>query len=219
MAYFSLMYIITLISDVFVIGLLMCYSVVGAINRILKFLTNYGPKDGPVVNVNAALLHLYMLHCQAARIAKQFSVIMDLIVLQLCAWYFFMVVYTIYYVYVVLLDKLNNGFIFYDAREYLNPLVYMSIQCSQLYFLIIIPTICSERVKKVLPLLKRITKHHSEHHVDRLIEILTIDHLERDFVITNNDLYSINRGLLYGMITTIGSYVILLVQFHVQRGG
>ncbi|XP_052868254.1 uncharacterized protein LOC128274186 [Anopheles cruzii] len=144
---------------------------------------------------------------------------MDFIVLLLNGWYFFMIVYSVYYIYVFSLNRLREGLDAEDIKAFVNPFTFLFYQCTQLYFMVLIPTMCTEQARKVVPLLNSVSVQYAEHQTDSLIEILTIDCLERDVDITNYGLYSINRGLLFGMIATMSSYMIILVQFHIERQG
>ncbi|XP_058117717.1 gustatory and pheromone receptor 39a-like [Anopheles ziemanni] len=147
---------------------------------------------------------------------SEFTMLMNLPVLMLNSWYFFMIIYSVFYMYVSVLTGIKQGIGIEDIRAYTNPIIFLLYQCAQLYSMVLIPSIVTGRGKKMLRILNSIKRQRFQRHVDCLLEVCMIDSLGRNYDITNYGMYAINRSLLFGMIATMTSYVIILVQFHMQ---
>ncbi|XP_053670825.1 gustatory and pheromone receptor 32a-like [Anopheles nili] len=169
-------------------------------------------------NAASTMLQMYMLHCKNILIEKKFMNALNFSVMMLTGWYFFMIVYSIYYTYITALETFQRSLGSNDIKEYLNPMMFVVYQCIQLYLLVLVPTVCTERAKRMIGLLNVISVSH--HHCpvpERLLETLMVDCMQQNYSISNYGMYVLNRSLLFGMIATMTSYLIILIQFHIQK--
>uniref|UniRef100_A0A182S4X4 Gustatory receptor n=1 Tax=Anopheles funestus TaxID=62324 RepID=A0A182S4X4_ANOFN len=214
--FYGMMYFITVIENLILLGLLICGVMQVMINIIAKQLSRnqtWSKQQEPTI------VQMYMLHCRNVEIVKTFMDTFNFPTLMLTGWYFFMIVYSVYYMYVFVFEAAARGMTFEEAKGCLNPVIFLMYQCIQLYLLVLVPSVYTDQAKKMMRLLNVIStsQHHHRPGQDRLIELLMVDCLQRNYSISNYGMYAMNRALLFGMIATMTSYLIILIQFHIQE--
>uniref|UniRef100_A0A182PZ14 Gustatory receptor n=1 Tax=Anopheles epiroticus TaxID=199890 RepID=A0A182PZ14_9DIPT len=219
--FYLMMYIITIIENCILLGVLICGVMQEMINIIMKQLARSRldfPREGSSpIRGRPSVLQMYMLHCKNEEIVTKFVETLNCPTLMLTAWYFFMIVYSVYYMYVYAFEVSQRG-VRLELNSYFNPLIFFLYQCAQLYLLVLIPSVYTDHAKKMLRLLNYVTanQHPYRPAQERLIEVLMIDCMQRNYSISNYGMYALNRALLFGMIATMTSYLIILIQFHIQ---
>uniref|UniRef100_A0A182PZ16 Gustatory receptor n=1 Tax=Anopheles epiroticus TaxID=199890 RepID=A0A182PZ16_9DIPT len=206
-------YVISALSNLYLVGMMIASLIQGSINSKLASLAD--GRSGPE-ELETTVRQLYLLHCQTAQLEKQFMAILNLPVLLLNGWYFFMVVLAAYYIYTSTMVEVKRGL---DVGKYLNSVSFLVYLFIQLYYMMVIPSQYTERSKRMLPILGSINQQCRGRRTERMLELITLDSLQRDHDVWNYGMYEINRMLLFGAIATVTSYVIILVQFHMQEYG
>ncbi|XP_052890785.1 uncharacterized protein LOC128298998 [Anopheles moucheti] len=213
--FFVFRYIITAFANLYLVGLMIAVLIQGSINSQL---TSVGENaDEPM---ESTLHRVYMLHCKTAELEKQFMIIMNLPVLLLNCWFFFMIVLSVYYMYTsTMLEIKQQSLGVEDILKYLNTVSFFLYLCLQLYCLVTVPAQYTERSKKMCLILSTVDQQCHGPRMERLLELIMLDCMQRNYSVTNFGLYEMNRALLFGIIATVTSYVIILVQFHMQEYG
>uniref|UniRef100_A0A182JXJ1 Gustatory receptor n=1 Tax=Anopheles christyi TaxID=43041 RepID=A0A182JXJ1_9DIPT len=208
--------IITALVNLYLVGLMIASLIQGSINSKL---TSLAVDRSGGEEVLSTLCEVYMLHCQNAQIEKQFMKIMNLPVLLLNGWYFYMIVLAVYYMYTSTVLEVKRGFGLDDIAKYFNSVSFFLYLAVQLYYMMSIPSQYTERSKKMLPILGTLNHQCRERRMEKMLDLITLDYMQRDYDVRNCGMYEINRVLLFGTTATVTSYVIILVQFHLQEYG
>ncbi|XP_053660316.1 uncharacterized protein LOC128709344 [Anopheles marshallii] len=208
-------YIITAFANLYLVGLMIAIHIQGAINaKLTSFAENSDEQ------LESTLHHAYMLHCKNVDLEKQFMIIMNLPVLLLNCWYFFMIVLSVYYMYTsTMLELKQQNLGMEDIVQYLNSASFFLYLCLQLYCIVAVPAQFTERSKKMCLTLNTVDHQCQSQGMERLLELIMLDCMQRNYSVTNFGLYEMNRALLFGIMATVTSYVIILVQFHMQEYG
>ncbi|XP_040156233.1 gustatory and pheromone receptor 32a-like [Anopheles arabiensis] len=216
LTFYAMMYFIAVIENFILVGVLIGAVMQGMVNIGLKQLAR--SRQGSAAGRQPSVLQLYMLHCKNEDMVKQFMETLNFPTLMLTGWYFFMIVYSVYYMYVYALEASFRGVRADEFKAYINPLVFFLYQCVQLYLLVLIPSVYTDHAKKMMRLLNYVSvnQYHHRPGQERLIEVLMVDCMQRNNAISNYGMYAMNRALLFGMIATMTSYLIILIQFHIQ---
>ncbi|XP_061503608.1 gustatory and pheromone receptor 32a [Anopheles gambiae] len=216
LTFYAMMYFIAVIENFILAGVLIGAVMQAMVNIGLKRLAR--SRQGSAAGRQPSVLQLYMLHCKNEDMVKQFMETLNFPTLMLTGWYFFMIVYSVYYMYVYALESSFRGVRADDFKAYINPLIFFLYQCVQLYLLVLIPSVYTDHAKKMMRLLNYVSvnQYHHRPGQERLIEVLMVDCMQRNNAINNYGMYAMNRALLFGMIATMTSYLIILIQFHIQ---
>uniref|UniRef100_A0A182WQQ2 Gustatory receptor n=1 Tax=Anopheles minimus TaxID=112268 RepID=A0A182WQQ2_9DIPT len=208
-------YIITAFVNLFLVGLMIAILIQGSINtELMRFV------DQSEEQMESTLYHVYRVHCKNSQLEKQFMTIMNLPVLLLNCWYFLMIVMSIYYMYTsTMLEIKKQDLGLEDIMKYLNSVSFFLYLCLQLYCIVTIPALYTERSKQMCSILGAISQQCHSQKMERLTELIMLDCMQRNYSVTNYGLYEMDRTLLFGIIATVTSYVIILVQFHMQEYG
>nr|XP_040221764.2 uncharacterized protein LOC120948949 [Anopheles coluzzii] len=207
-------YVFTALVNLYLVGLMIVSFIQGSINSKLTSLVDRSGEEKP-----STIREVYMVHCENAQLEKQFMAIMDLPVLLLNGWYFYMIVVSVYYMYTSTMLEVRRGFGVEDVTKYFNSVTFFLYLAVQLYYMMSIPSQYTERSKKMLSILGAINHRSKGPRMERMLDFITLDYMQRDYDVRNYGLYDINRALLFGTIATVTSYVIILVQFHMQQYG
>ncbi|XP_053661073.1 uncharacterized protein LOC128710059 [Anopheles marshallii] len=215
--FYAMMHFVSIIENLILLGLAICGTMQVMINTIVKQLARR-----PIWSKQASapsLVQMYMAHCRNEEIVKKFMDTLNFPTLMLTGWYFFMIIFAVYYMYVYAFEASERGMKWDEVKACMVPFIYLLYQCVQLYLLMLVPSVYTDRAKKMMRLLNLVCANQPHHHArqDRLIELLMVDCLQRNYSISNYGMYAINRALLFGMIATITSYLIILIQFHIQE--
>uniref|UniRef100_A0A182WQQ1 Gustatory receptor n=1 Tax=Anopheles minimus TaxID=112268 RepID=A0A182WQQ1_9DIPT len=219
---YGLMYYITIVENFILLGLVICGVMQVMINAVVKQLARCqirSKQQSMVVTPSQGLVQMYMLHCRNVDIVQKFMDTLNFPTLMLTGWYFFMIIYSVYYMYVVAFMACQRGIKLDEIKAYMNPLVFFLYQCIQLYLIVLVPSVYTDQAKKMMRLLNLVGANQDQHRLDqeRLIELLMVDCMQRNYSISNYGMYAMNRALLFGMIATMTSYLIILIQFHIQE--
>uniref|UniRef100_A0A182NZ28 Gustatory receptor n=1 Tax=Anopheles dirus TaxID=7168 RepID=A0A182NZ28_9DIPT len=218
--FYAMMYFVTMIENLILVGLLICAVMQKMINRIVKRLAKCQVRNDKPVSFKRSptVLQTYMIHCKNNEIVRKFMDAMNFPVLLLSGWYFFMIIYSVYFMYVSALRTFQGGLVGEEYKEFLNPCIFFTYQCLQLYLLVLIPSLYTEHAIKMMSLLNYVcvNQRHGPAQ-DRLLEVLMLECMQRNYSISNYGMYAMNRALLFGMIATMTSYLIILIQFHMQE--
>ncbi|XP_035890623.1 gustatory receptor 68a-like [Anopheles stephensi] len=215
-----LRYIFTALVNLYLVGLMIGILIQGSINAKLASFAEQHQLQLDEAIASAFLHHLYMLHCKIVGLEKQFMRTMNLPILMLNCWYFFAIVYSVYYMYTAtMLEIRHQRFGIEDITKYFNSVTFFLYLCVQLYCIISIPAMYTERSKKMCSLLNQINQQYQRPRMEQLLELVTLDCMHREYGIRNYEMYELDRALLFGIIATVTSYVIILVQFHMQEYG
>uniref|UniRef100_A0A6E8VEH0 Gustatory receptor n=1 Tax=Anopheles coluzzii TaxID=1518534 RepID=A0A6E8VEH0_ANOCL len=218
LTFYAMMYFIAVIENFILVGVLIGAVMQAMVNIGLKRLAR--SRQGSATGRQPSVLQLYMLHCKNEDMVKQFMETLNFPTLMLTGWYFFMIVYSVR----PPASPVGNG-VADEFKAYINPLVFFLYQCVQLYLLVLIPSVYTDHAKKMMRLLNYVSvnQHHHRPGQERLvgreggvIEVLMVDCMQRNNAINNYGMYAMNRALLFGMIATMTSYLIILIQFHIQ---
>ncbi|XP_050072073.1 gustatory and pheromone receptor 32a-like [Anopheles maculipalpis] len=210
-------YIFTVLVNLYLIGMMIGSLVQGSINSEL---IRFGEQQAEEEMASVFLYHVYMLHCKIVDLEKQFMTVMNLPILLLNCWYFFTIVSSIYYMYTSTMIEIKNQSLgMEDIVKYLNSVTFFLFLCVQLYCTIIVPASYTERSKKMCSLLNTINQQYQSPRMERLLNLMTLDCMHREYGVRNYEMYEMDRALLFGIIATVTSYVIILVQFHMQEYG
>uniref|UniRef100_A0A182MVW3 Gustatory receptor n=1 Tax=Anopheles culicifacies TaxID=139723 RepID=A0A182MVW3_9DIPT len=195
--FYGMMYYVTIVENFILIGLLICGVMQVMINMIVKQLPHryQARSNHETTNVTVApgLVQMYMLHCRNVDIVKKLMDTLNFPTLMITGWYFFMIIYSMYYMYVGAFVASQQGIKLDEVKAYMNPLIFFLYQCVQLYLIVLVPSVYTDQAKKMMRILNLIGAHQDQHHrldQDRLIELLMVDCMQRNYSISN---YGITR--------------------------
>uniref|UniRef100_A0A8W7Q521 Gustatory receptor n=1 Tax=Anopheles coluzzii TaxID=1518534 RepID=A0A8W7Q521_ANOCL len=199
LTFYAMMYFIAVIENFILVGVLIGAVMQAMVNIGLKRLAR--SRQGSATGRQPSVLQLYMLHCKNEDMVKQFMETLNFPTLMLTGWYFFMIVYSVYYMYVYALEASFRGVRADEFKAYINPLVFFLYQCVQLYLLVLIPSVYTDHAKKMMRLLNYVSvnQYHHRPGQERLIEVLMVDCMQRNNAINNYGMYAMNRALLFGV--------------------
>ncbi|XP_058061208.1 gustatory receptor for bitter taste 22e-like [Anopheles bellator] len=126
---------------------------------------------------------------------------------------FVIMISEIFYAYTSIVQGIRQGDEFFLAK-YTSSFIFATFQAIQFYYIVSACADITEQAENTGVLLNEFLQTDVEPTVDRCIELFTIDLLHQDFKINNCGLYYIDYTLLFSMIATITSYLIMLVQFQ-----
>ncbi|XP_050072072.1 putative gustatory receptor 28b [Anopheles maculipalpis] len=222
MVFYGMMYYITIIENFILLGLLICGVMQVMVNMIVKQMARRPvlPKQRDSTIVTPPdLVQMYMLHCRNVEIANKFINTLNFPTLMLTGWYFFMIVYSVYYMYVFVFEASQRGMRMDEVKACTNSTIFFLYQCIQLYLIVLVPSVYTDQAEKMMRILNVVSANQHQHRLaqDRLFEVLMVDCMQRNYSISNYGMYAMNRALLFGMIATMTSYLIILIQFHIQK--
>ncbi|XP_041764718.1 uncharacterized protein LOC121589693 [Anopheles merus] len=141
-------YVFTALVNLYLVGLMIVSFIQASINAKLTSLVDRSEEQK-----TSTIREVYMVHCENAQLEKQFMAIMDLPVLLLNGWYFYMIVVSVYYMYTSTMLEVRRGFGVEDIAKYFNSVTFFLYLAVQLYYMMSIPSQYTERSKKMLSIL------------------------------------------------------------------
>uniref|UniRef100_A0A6E8V9K1 Gustatory receptor n=1 Tax=Anopheles coluzzii TaxID=1518534 RepID=A0A6E8V9K1_ANOCL len=185
------------------------------------------------------IVRLYLMHTEASLVVQSIVELISIPILLLSAWYFFIIVFSvsrcrrvcalygilttvlycsvqIFYTYTSLVQDLEAGST--DAlRNIINPLAFFISEVGQVYFMVSSSATFSRHARQIIPCLSMYTGRITDVPGDRAIELLTIEYLNRDYAIRIKGLFTIDNTMLFGIVASTTSYMIILVQYYLQE--
>uniref|UniRef100_A0A182XUV4 Gustatory receptor n=1 Tax=Anopheles quadriannulatus TaxID=34691 RepID=A0A182XUV4_ANOQN len=162
------------------------------------------------------IVRLYLMHTEASLVVQSIVEVISIPILLLSAWYFFIIVFSIFYTYTSLVQDLEAGST--DAlRNIINPLAFFISEVGQVYFMVSSSATFSHQARQIIPCLSMYSGRITDVPGDRAIELLTIEYLNRDYAIRIKGLFTIDNTMLFGIVASTTSYMIILVQYYLQE--
>ncbi|XP_058117736.1 putative gustatory receptor 28b [Anopheles ziemanni] len=156
------------------------------------------------------------MHHQITVNVKQFVRIVDHPLACMLLVHFVMVVTELFYAYTSFIQDMRSG---NDVQieKYISSIILAAFEGFQFYFIISACAEITEQAEKMGLLINEFLQIDAGVAVDRCIETFTIELLHQDFKIDNCGLYNIDYTLMFSMIATMTSYLIMLVQFQLAE--
>ncbi|XP_049284616.1 uncharacterized protein LOC125764427 [Anopheles funestus] len=161
-------------------------------------------------------IRLYLLHTETSLIVQNIVEVVNIPVLLLSVWYFFIIVFSVFYTYTSLVQDLHTGSV--DAlRNIINPIAFFISEAAQVYFLATSSAMFTASARKIISYLSLYTGRISDGPEDQAIELVTIEHLNRDYTIQIKGLFTIDNTMMFSIVASTTSYMIILVQYYLQE--
>uniref|UniRef100_A0A182WR05 Gustatory receptor n=1 Tax=Anopheles minimus TaxID=112268 RepID=A0A182WR05_9DIPT len=100
---------------------------------------------------------------------------------------------------------------------YMSSILFAAFEAIQFYYIISASSEITEQAEKTGILLNEFIPTAPNMRVEQCIESFTIELLHQDFKINNCGMYDVDYTLMFSMIATITSYLIMLVQFQLAE--
>ncbi|XP_041788798.1 putative gustatory receptor 28a isoform X2 [Anopheles merus] len=162
------------------------------------------------------IVRLYLMHTEASLVVQSIVEVISIPILLLSVWYFFIIVFSIFYTYTSLVQDLEAGST-NALRNIINPLAFFISEVGQVYFMVSSSATFSRHARQIIPCLSMYTGRITDVPGDRAIELLTIEYLNRDYAIRIKGLFTIDNTMLFGIVASTTSYMIILVQYYLQE--
>ncbi|XP_050070263.1 putative gustatory receptor 28a [Anopheles maculipalpis] len=167
-------------------------------------------------NAAKATVRLYLMHTETTLIVQSIVEVISMPVLLLSIWFFFIIVFSVFYTYTSLVQDLQMGSM--DAlRNVINPIAFFISEVAQVYFLVSASATFTGSAQKIISCVSLYTGRVSDGPGDQAIELLTIEHLNRDYAIRIKGLFAVDNTMLFSIVATTTSYMIILVQYYLQE--
>ncbi|XP_053670814.1 gustatory receptor for bitter taste 66a-like [Anopheles nili] len=130
--------------------------------------------------------------------------------------HFIIIITEIFYVYTSIVQDINSG-INVPVAAYMTSILFAAFEAVQFYYIVSACSDITAQAQETGILLNEFHQTDSSVKVERIIESFTIELLHQDFEISNCGLYTVDYSLMFSMIATIMSYLIVLVQFQLAE--
>uniref|UniRef100_A0A182WQQ3 Gustatory receptor n=1 Tax=Anopheles minimus TaxID=112268 RepID=A0A182WQQ3_9DIPT len=162
------------------------------------------------------IVRLYLMHTETSLIVQKIIEVLTMPILLLSTWYFFIIVFSVFYTYTSLVQDLQFSSL--DAlRNIINPIAFFISEIAQVYFLASSSSMFTSCARQIISNLSLYTGRISDGPEEQAIELLTIEHLNRDFTIQIKGLFTIDNTMMFSIVASTTSYMIILVQYYLQE--
>ncbi|XP_050086773.1 putative gustatory receptor 28b [Anopheles aquasalis] len=131
-------------------------------------------------------------------------------------FHFTIIISEVFYTYTSFVQDLRNGEEIILSK-YFSCLLFALFEAIQFYYIVAACADVTEQAEKTGTLLNEFLQTDIGSSVERSIELFSIELLHQDFKINNLGLYNIDFTLMFAMIATNTSYLIMLVQFQLAE--
>ncbi|XP_049284643.1 putative gustatory receptor 28b [Anopheles funestus] len=122
----------------------------------------------------------------------------------------------IFYAYTSIVQDIKND-VDVPLGTYMSSILFAAFEAIQFYYIISASSEITEQAEKTGILLNEFMPTAPNQRVERCIESFTIELLHQDFKINNYGMFDVDYTLMFSMIATITSYLIMLVQFQLAE--
>ncbi|XP_035919651.1 uncharacterized protein LOC118517526 isoform X3 [Anopheles stephensi] len=161
-------------------------------------------------------VRLYLMHTETTLIVQSIVEVVSMPILLLCIWFFFIIVFSVFYTYTSVVQDLQSGSV-NVFRNVINPVSFFISEVAQVYFLVSASAMFTACARKIISYVSLYTGRISDGPADQAIELLTIEHLSRDYTIRIKGLFAVDNTMLFSIVATTTSYMIILVQYYLQE--
>uniref|UniRef100_A0A182PZ15 Gustatory receptor n=1 Tax=Anopheles epiroticus TaxID=199890 RepID=A0A182PZ15_9DIPT len=162
------------------------------------------------------IVQLYLMHTDTSLVVQGIVEVVSIPILLLCIWYFFIIVFSVFYTYTSLVQDVRAGS--GDALlNVINPIAFFISEAGQVYFMVSGAAMFTNRARQIMPCLNLYTGRITDVPGDQAIELLTIEYLSRDYAIRIKGLFTIDNTILFAIVASTTSYMIILVQYYLQE--
>ncbi|XP_053661061.1 putative gustatory receptor 28b [Anopheles marshallii] len=130
--------------------------------------------------------------------------------------HFTIIISEIFYAYTSIVQDIKND-VEVPLGTYMSSILFAAFEAIQFYYIISASSEITEQAEKTGILLNEFMPTAPNLCVERCIESFTIELLHQDFKINNCGMYDVDYTLMFSMIATITSYLIMLVQFQLAE--
>uniref|UniRef100_A0ABK8F389 Gustatory receptor n=1 Tax=Anopheles gambiae TaxID=7165 RepID=A0ABK8F389_ANOGA len=129
---------------------------------------------------------------------------------------FALIVSEIFYAYTSIVQDIKND-VDVPLGTYMSSILFAVFEAVQFYYIVSASSEITEEAEKTGVLLNEFLPTDPNPRVERCIESFAIELLHEDFKINNCGMYDVDYTLMFSMIATITSYLIMLVQFQLAE--
>ncbi|XP_035919676.1 putative gustatory receptor 28b [Anopheles stephensi] len=129
---------------------------------------------------------------------------------------FIIIISEIFYAYTSIVQDIKNE-VDVPLGTYMSSILFAIFEAIQFYYIVSASSEITEQAEKTGLLLNEYIPTGPNVRVERCIESFTIELLHQDFKINNCGMYDVDYTLMFSMIATITSYLIMLVQFQLAE--
>ncbi|XP_058174272.1 uncharacterized protein LOC131289089 [Anopheles ziemanni] len=159
------------------------------------------------------IVKLYLQHTDTTVTVQGMLEILSIPLLLLNLWYFFVVVFAVFYTYTSVVQDMRSGGHFNIA----NPITFLVSEVGQIYYMVTASQKFTESARSIIQSLSCSTNRMVDDTNDQAVELLTIEYLSRDYTVRIKGLYTIDNTMLFSIVASTTSYMIILVQFYLQE--
>ncbi|XP_040156198.1 putative gustatory receptor 28b [Anopheles arabiensis] len=129
---------------------------------------------------------------------------------------FLIIISEIFYAYTSIVQDIKND-VDVPLGTYMSSILFAVFEAIQFYYIVSASSEITEEAEKTGVLLNEFLPTDPNPRVERCIESFAIELLHEDFKINNCGMYDVDYTLMFSMIATITSYLIMLVQFQLAE--
>ncbi|KAL1375476.1 hypothetical protein pipiens_004655 [Culex pipiens pipiens] len=159
---------------------------------------------------------LAYLHRDVTTVVQWFVKIFDFSLLVMIVWDFFIVMFAIFYTYTSLVQDIRDN-VRPPWSKYGQSCSVAIFQAFQFYYIVSASALVTRRAEKTGLVLNRFFRAEVTERVEKAIEMFTIELLHQPYSIENCGMFKVDFTLMYSMVATITSYLIIMIQFQLSE--
>ncbi|XP_050086765.1 uncharacterized protein LOC126571910 [Anopheles aquasalis] len=155
----------------------------------------------------------YLVHTATASVVERIVKNVNKPLFVLNIFYFFIIVFSIFYLFTSIVQDMRTG----SEFNMVNPIAFFLSEAFQVYYIVSASSAYSERARQIVPILGTYNVGLIETTDEHTTELLIIDYLSRDYSISVAGMYTVDYTMLFSIVSSTTSFMIILVQSYLQE--
>ncbi|XP_058817806.1 uncharacterized protein LOC131681112 [Topomyia yanbarensis] len=166
--------------------------------------------------VAASLDKLAYLHQDVTTVLKKFVKQLDYSLLMTIIWCFLITISGTFFAYTSLVQDLRDN-VRPPLLKYAHAFGLSVFQALQFYYIVSASALLTKRAEKTGLVVNRFFKAEIDERVERTIDMFSMALLHQSYSVENFGMFKVDFTLMYSMVGTITSYLIIMVQFQLSE--
>ncbi|XP_035775134.1 putative gustatory receptor 28a [Anopheles albimanus] len=164
-------------------------------------------------NVGVEAYQWYLVHTATASVIVRIVKNVNKPLFVLNIYYFFIIVFSIFYLFTSIVQDMRQGTHF----NMVNPIAFFLNEAFQVWYIVSASSAYSERARQIVPILGTYNVGLIETTDEHTTELLIIDYLSRDYSVSVAGMYTVDYTMLFSIVSSTTSFMIILVQSYLQE--
>ncbi|XP_053690726.1 putative gustatory receptor 28b [Sabethes cyaneus] len=175
-----------------------------------------GKKKLICYQVAADLDKLAYLHQDVTTVMKTIVKTLDYSLLLAILWCFLITMAGIFYTYTSLVQDIRDN-VTPPFTKYCHSFGLSIFQALQFYYIVSGSTLLTRRAEKTGVVVNRFFRTDIDERTERTIDMFSMGLLHRSYSVENFGMFKVDFTLMYSMVGTITSYLIIMIQFQLSE--